>query len=105
MIDGGMVSTPFIKNSSYVKVAFMNRGSDTIPPSAGIFPTHPFRQLVAIMSPEYSSTYSFLVNNILAKMQINITHIAKSSLWMNTLYVYDLFTGLAHGYERYIRGN
>ena len=40
MIDGGIVSIPSIKNSSYVKVAFMDRESDTIPPSTGIFPTH-----------------------------------------------------------------
>ena len=40
MLDGGIVSTPSIKNSSYVKVAFMDRGSDTIPPSTGIVPTH-----------------------------------------------------------------
>ena len=40
MIEGGMVSASFIKNSSYVKVAFIDRGSDTVPPSAGIVPTH-----------------------------------------------------------------
>ena len=39
-VDGGIVSTPSIKNSSYVKVAFMDRESDTIPPSTGIIPTN-----------------------------------------------------------------
>ena len=70
-VDGGIVSTPSIKNSSYVKVAFIDRGSDTIPPSTGIFPTHSLRRLVAIMSPEYSSTYSFLVKGFMNQMQIN----------------------------------
>ena len=38
--DGGTVSTPSIKYSSYLKVAFIDRGSDTVPPSTGIIPTH-----------------------------------------------------------------
>ena len=78
MIDGGMVSSPFIKNSSYVKVAFMNRGYDTIPPSTGIFPTHIINQVVAIMSLGTAGLL-FSVKGFISQLQIIITYIIRTS--------------------------